>query len=391
LRILYSFPHTIGKPGISTSALHQIIGLIEQGDEIDVVCTKAEASLEGARSVTETMVFGGLRLPHRALGVHRAYAYHDRRTARILSRAAGEVELVHTWPAGCLRTLDAARRLRVPSFREVPSAHTATAYEDAAREAASLGMDLPSGHHHRYNLRKLDRELREFEAADFLLVPSAYVERTFVERGVPPSRLIRHRYGYDPASFAPPKGMAHADGGGLTAVFVGRGEPNKGLHHALWAWVNSGAGDRGQMLICGEILPEYRERLAALLAHPSVHELGFQTDVGSVMREADVLVLPSVTEGSALVTYEAQAEGCALLVSEAAGAECENGREGLVHAPGDVATLTEQIRRIDRDRSLLRDLQANALANAVHLTWSAAGQRLHQAYSEGLHRLGDRR
>ena len=68
------------------------------------------------------------------------------------------------------------------------------------------------------------------------------------------------------------------------------------------------------------------------------------------MRDADVLVLPSLTEGSALVTYEAQAAGCALLVSEAAGAPCEHRREGLVHAPGDVAALTEHFRRVDSDR-----------------------------------------
>jgi D-inositol-3-phosphate glycosyltransferase len=386
MRVLYSFPHTLGKPGISTTAFHQIEGLIEQGVSVDVVCTSLLRELPGARCVIETLRLGSRRVPHRALGVYRAYAYHDRRAARTLERLRREVDLVHSWPAGCLRTFAAARRGGVPGFREVPSAHTLTAYEDAAREAAAVGVELPAGHHHRYDARHLARELREFDAADFLLVPSAYVERTFVERGYAPERLIRHRYGFDPASFGGPGQVESTNGDGLTALFVGRGEPNKGLHHALRAWIDSGAAEHGRLLLCGDLLPSYRERLATLLAHPSVHELGFVADVGGVMRDADLLLLPSVTEGSALVTYEAQAAGCALLVSDAAGAPCAHLEEGLVHTPGDVATLTEHLRSVDRDRELLLRLRRRALANAAQLTWTAAGERLVDAYTEGLTR-----
>ena len=390
MRVLYSFPHTLGKPGISTTAFHQIEGLIGQGVTVDVVCTSLQRDLHGSRRVIETLRVGGQRVPHRALGVHRAYSYHDWRAAKTLERLRHEVDLVHTWPAACLRTLSTARRVGVPGFREVPSAHTQTAYEDAAREAAAVGVELPSDHHHRYDARHLDRELREFAAADYLLVPSAYVEQSFLERGHPPEQLIQHRYGFDPGSFEVLAQVEKRNGDGLTAVFVGRGEPNKGLHHALRAWVESGAGERGRLLVCGELLPSYREQIETLLAHPSVQELGFVTDVGRVMRDADLLLLPSLTEGSALVTYEAQAAGCALLVSDAAGAPFEHLREGLVHTRGDVATLTEQLRCLDRDRELLHRLRTGALVNAAGLTWASAAERLVNAYAEGLDRFSRR-
>jgi glycosyltransferase involved in cell wall biosynthesis len=389
VRVLYSFPHPLGRPGIATTAFHQVEGLIEQGAEVDVVCTSLAREVRGARRVVETLVVGGRRIPHRALGVRRAYAYHDRRAAQLLERLADEVDVVHTWPAGCLRTLRAARRLGIPGFREAPSAHTQTAYEDAAREAAAVGVELPPDHHHRYDAAHLRRELEEFEAADFLLVPSAYVERTFLDRGFDDARLIRHGYGYDPAAFAAADaGPRAARGDGLTIVFVGRGEPNKGLHHALRAWIDSGAAERGAFLLCGELLPDYRARLEPLLAHPSVRELGWVDPVAPVMRDADVLLLPSVTEGSALVTYEAQAAGCALLVSTAAGAPCEDGVEGLVHEPGDVAALTSHLRLLEGDPAVLDRMRAAALRHALQLTWSAAGRRLADAYFEGLTRAG---
>jgi glycosyltransferase involved in cell wall biosynthesis len=155
----------------------------------------------------------------------------------------------------------------------------------------------------------------------------------------------------------------------------------------LDAWFASGVSDRGgRLILCGEVLPAYRRRLASQLAHSSVHELGFVQDVGQFMRQAQLLLLPSVTEGSALVTYEAQAAGCALLVSESAGAPCEHLVHGLIHAPGDVATLTEHLRLVDRDRGFLDALRKRARAHASSLTWTAAGERLVAAYQEGLDR-----
>jgi hypothetical protein len=47
---------------------------------------------------------------------------------------------------------------------------------------------------------------------------------------------------------------------------------------------------------------------------------GYLADVSGEMRNPDVLVLPSIEEDSALVTYDARASGCVLLVSDAAGA-----------------------------------------------------------------------
>jgi glycosyltransferase involved in cell wall biosynthesis len=100
-----------------------------------------------------------------------------------------------------------------------------------------------------------------------------------------------------------------------------------------------------------------------------------------LLRASDVLILPSVEEGSALVTYEAQACGCVLLVSDAAGARVENGRHGFVHAVGDVSTLTEHLRALHDDPALLASLRRHVVADAPRLTWRAAGRKLHAVYA----------
>src|SRR4029079_13405861 len=129
------------------------------------------------------------------------------------------------------------------------------------------------------------------------------------------------------------------------------------------AWLNSPASERGRLLIAGEFLPEYEARLAPLLAHPSVEALGHRSDVPELMRNSDALVLPSIEEGSALVTSEALASGCVPGVSDGYRAQCQDGVDGLVHRVGDVDALAAHLTALDTDRDLLARLRATGLEN----------------------------
>jgi glycosyltransferase involved in cell wall biosynthesis len=229
-------------------------------------------------------------------------------------------------------------------------------------------------------------EEREYAAVDMLAVPSEYSRSTFLDRRFAGSRLALHRYGFDPERFPAPPPRPPRDDGGLRALFVGRCEPRKGLHYALKAWLDSGAAERGTFTICGDFYPGYDRVLARWLAHPSVEVRGFVDDVGALMRESDVLVLPSVEDGSALVTYEAQASGCVPVVSDAAGARCTHLEDGLVHEAGDVRTLAEHLRLLDGDRELLERLRAATLARRAELTWEQGARELESLYRELLAR-----
>ena len=380
MHLLYSFPDGIGRPGIGTTAYNQVREVAAHVDRVTLYCTSQHRELPPNVHVVQTLRIGR-RVPHRALGIDRSYRYHDARVAFALQRLGASVDVVHCWPRAAVRTCRAARRHGIPCFREVPNTHTAHAYEVVAREYEALGLTPSPGHSHTFDATALAREEQEYELADALLVPSEYSLRTFLEHDVPRKKLVLHRYGYDHDRFFAPNGSRGKSERPFTAIFVGRGEPRKGLHHALRAWIDSGAAERGRFLIVGAFEPGYRELLEPLLAHPSVEEHGFVPDPSALMRESDVFVFPSIEEGSALVAYEAQACGCVLVVSEAAGARCVDGVDGLVHRPGDVATLTEQLRRVSRDRELLERLRATGLERSAELSWTAAGKELAGIYA----------
>jgi len=137
------------------------------------------------------------------------------------------------------------------------------------------------------------------------------------------------------------------------------------------------------------MIPNYKKVIREYLKDPSVEYFDFRRNVQDFMRKSDVLVLPSLAEGSALVTYESRACGCVLLVSEAAGAICEHMRDGLVHTPGDIDTLRKHIDLLASDRKLLARLRGSSLLGMPNLTWEKAGQSLVASYRKCLsnHRI----
>jgi glycosyltransferase involved in cell wall biosynthesis len=119
-----------------------------------------------------------------------------------------------------------------------------------------------------------------------------------------------------------------------------------------------------------------------MLSHPSVRALGQRSDLPELMRESNMLVLPSLEEGFGLVCTEAMGSGCVLLVSDACTDVCQHMYNALVHPVGDVETLAQQITMIDENRGLLEKLRMNGLSMRNQLTWTAAGVRLLNAYRE---------
>ena len=381
LRVLYSFPYPLGGRGVGTTALNQVRGLVGRGIDVTVYCTSVHRRVPDLpATIVETMAVAGRRVPHRMIGVDRAPRYHDWRVARALSRRPDDFDVVHGWPLSSAQTFRVARSSGVTAVRESPNSYTAFAYERAATEAARLGLTIPRGASHRFDIDRLAREEEEYGLATAVLVPSEFAQRSYQLRPGAPIRTIRHTYGFDPGDFPEPPARRPREGG-LVVAFVGRCEARKGVHYAIDAWQKSGlAEEGGRFIICGAWEFTYREALSDKLDDGSIELRPFTNDVGGLLRGADALILPSVEEGSALVTYEAQASGCALLVSDAAGARITDGVHGFVHEAGDLDALITHLQRLADDPDLLSRIRSAVIGRRDQLNWAAAAERLETAY-----------
>lgn len=389
IRVLYSFHHRLGAPRICWTAWQQVIGLDAVGAEVNAVVGSALRTPPESVRLVKTLALGKLRVPFRLLGARGMAVAHDWIASRWLKKHAAEIDIVHAWPMACLRTLRVAKRHGIPVLMERPNAHTAFAFRVVEEECKRIDFEMPAGYESTFDAKSLALELKEYEEVDYLLCPSPFVAKTFVDEGEPATKLLAHQYGYDSALFWPGQQNALA-AKPLVMIYVGLCTPRKGLHHTLKAWLASTASKAGRFMICGEFVPGYREKLGDLLDHPGIEVLGQRNDVPALMRQADLFVLSSVEEGSALVTYEARGSGCVLLVSDAAGAVCRDGENALVHPSRDAATLTKHLDLLDRDRNLLWKLRDASIRDLDELTWRAAGRKLLDVYREVLARQPSR-
>lgn len=385
VRVLYSFPHKIGAARICTTAWHQVEGVANAGAEVVLYTGSVARHFSRNVRVHKTLTFGSLRIPYRLLGTRRACILHDWSVARNLQTLKPQVDLIHLWPLGALRTLKAAKRLGIPTVLERPNAHTRFAYQVVKQECQKLGISMPPGHEHDYNAPVLAREEAEYALADYLLCPSDFVAQTFLERGFAENRILRHQYGYNEQLFYPSLEPRDTEGG-LKVLFAGGCAPRKGLHYALDAWLKSSAHTNGTFTIAGGFIPGYAERLQIQLAHPSIKVIGHRNDIPDLMRQSDILVLPSIEEGSALVTSEARGSGCVLLVSDAAGAVCVHGENALVHKAKNADTLCEHLNALHQDRDLLQRLRSSSLSTRFELSWKHAGIVLKDRYEHASRR-----
>ena len=381
VRVLYSYPNRIGADRICLTAWHQVNSVAAAGASVLAYPGAVARELPPEVQLKPTLARGKLRVPYRMLGRRRALVVHDHVVARRLPKLRGRIDIVHTWPGGALETLRVARELGIPTVLERPNAHTRFAYDVVRREGERIGVTLPPDHEHSYNADVLKREEEEFRTADRLLCPSDFVLQSFREEGFAQEKLVRHAYGFDESEFYADEGPRDP-ARPFTALFVGHNALRKGLHYALEAWRGSHASASGRFLVVGELPSGYVEKIRPLLDQPTVEVLGPQRDIAKLYRSSDILLLPTLEEGSPLVCLEALGSGCVPVVSDVCASVCRDTENALVHAVGDVHTLTEQLTKLHDDRGFLERLRAGALASASGLTWKSAGARLFDVYRE---------
>jgi glycosyltransferase involved in cell wall biosynthesis len=382
VRVLYSYPLKIGAGRICHTAWQQVNGLAQAGADVLLFPGVLHKPVAATVRVRPTLSRGKVRISYKLVGNMRALALHDYIVSRRIEKLVGQIDVIHTWPNAALRTLKTAARLGIPTVLERPNTHTRYAYATVQRESQRLGIVLPLDNEYANKADVLAKEEEEYQLADYLLCPSDFVLQTFLDQGFTSDKLLRHQYGYDEKTYYPGVNPAAHIKRGLTMLLAGDCAVRKGIHFALEAWLRSPAHHDGTFMIAGNFLPAYAEQLSGMLSHPSVQVLGFRNDLPELMRKSDVFILPSIEEGSALVTSEARGSGCVLLVSEATGAVCKHMENALVHRVGDVETLSRHITQLHEDRALLSRLRAASLSSLHEITWAAAGARLLQVYRD---------
>jgi glycosyltransferase involved in cell wall biosynthesis len=103
-------------------------------------------------------------------------------------------------------------------------------------------------------------------------------------------------------------------------------------------------------------------------------------ELATAYASADLFVFPSTTDTFGNVIIEAQASGLPCLVSDQGGPRelVEDGVDGLITRGGDLAALTEAVRRLCTDEALRRSMGAASRRRVEDRSWPNAARRFWQ-------------
>lgn len=299
----------------------------------------------------------------RPFSVYGMGMHFDRRVARRMREL--RPGMVYAYDGAALETLREAKRLGITAVYELTSSYWRWEHKLFAEEAernpefAGLlpGLTDPARH--------LERKTQELQLADYVVVPSLHVRETL--RGFVADEKIRViNYGAPPVRGR--KQVAHTPGRPLQVLFAGSLIQRKGISYVLEAVEM--LGRQVELTMVGS-----RFRANAKVDEACRRWRWFETlphsRVLEVMQDADVLLLPSLAEGCALVILEALSIGLPVIVTlnTGSGEIMQDGREGYVVPIRRADLIASRLETLCRDRELLAEMSRQAQATAARNSW----------------------
>ncbi len=222
---------------------------------------------------------------------------------------------------------------------------------------------------------KMQRRDRELQLANLILVPSKFVKDSLDQAPGIKAKIEVIPYGCPPSSEIPRK--QRSVGQPLRVLFVGSLNHGKGLSYLDDAMRR--IGGKAILTVIGTPTSSLPcPALGSFLAQ-HCHLSGLSNaEVLLEMQNHDVLVLPSLYEGLALVVLEAISQGLAVITTPQSGVEglLKHGEECLIIPPRDAGQLSDSLAELSDNPSMLTQIQTASFAASMRLSWNQYRQTL---------------
>jgi len=219
-----------------------------------------------------------------------------------------------------------------------------------------------------------DQQWKEWDSADYIVCGSSFVVDAMRKVGGPADKTVVIPYG---VPFSGNQGQSpHNYPGGrkLRVLTVGTLGLRKGTPYII----ESARQLQGEceFVLIGSI-PQPLPRLLRDLPG-NVKLVGHipRSYIGSYYQWADVFLLPSLSEGSATVCYEALSYGLPLVVTPNTGQFITDGEEGFIIQPKSAEKITIALSKFLNQPQLVNEMSAKALKLSPQATLEAYEQRL---------------
>jgi alpha-maltose-1-phosphate synthase len=312
--------------------------------------------------------------------IDAVYRSFDRHVASRLPNQIG-LQAVYAYEDAALTSFQAAERLGLRRIYDLPIGYWQAAqriFQEESELQPDWACTLTGLNDSRAKLERKDQEL---QLADLVVVPSEFVRNTLQEYMVISSPISVVPFGSPPPLSDP---LHTSSTGPLRVLYVGSLGQRKGLSYALDAVHRLGL--QVSLTLIGRVAsPECRPLAAALRRHRWIETLPHHL-VLEQMRQHDVLLLPSLFEGYALVISEALSQGLPVITTPNSGAShtIRNGLEGFIVPIRNSFAIAECLQQLVDDRSKLFEMRLACLRRATELSWAGYEQELRSVVGRAL-------
>jgi glycosyltransferase involved in cell wall biosynthesis len=220
-----------------------------------------------------------------------------------------------------------------------------------------------------FHPRETQRRVAEVEEADYVLLPSTFVARSFVAQGIPARRLLQVPYPMQSIAGTPvPESRRAEDGGPFRVLYVGSISVRKGLRYLIEAFRQLKHPQKELWIVGPTANPSGIEGLS-MPAEVKFWGVLKGNDLQSVYARASVFCLPSIEDGFGLVLNEALAHGLPVIATENTGIEdlLADGKGGAVVPIRDAPAIAACLNRLADDPQFLAIKREEALQTAARV------------------------
>lgn len=224
-----------------------------------------------------------------------------------------------------------------------------------------------------FNFEATRNELIEYEISDYIVVPSNFVKKTFLEKGINPEKIFVNPYGVNLADFK----RVEIKKDKFRIIFVGLASIQKGFHYLIEA-MELLKNNNIELWHVGNISNEIKN---FDYIKPNIRYLGSkpQNELFKYYNNCDIFVLPSIQDGFGMVILQAMACGLPVICSTNTGIEnvlTKNGEEGFIIPIRDPNAIVERVLELYNDKELRTKMGNKALKKVQNgFSWDDYGSR----------------
>lgn len=281
-------------------------------------------------------------------------------------------DVVYLWPGTSINLYRKIRKFGCIVVTEMINTMQSTSKSILDKEFSSL--NLPPCHN--ITERNAKRDIYAANLSDFIFSPSPLVSKSIRDAGISNKKILSTTYGLKKIEILGNSYQKTNKNKKFEFLFVGQICIRKGVHLLLDAWCSLNID--AKLRVIGRISPEISDLFNNYLnSNTNIEHVRFTKNLTKYYREADVFILPSLEEGSPLVTYLALGASLPVIASEmGAGGVITHDVEGILIDPHNKNNLIYAMTDLFVNKDRYHRMSLAAGKKAHQFTWNrVADQR----------------